>query len=98
MKEKLCYVAKNYEIALKEASESSEAETPYELPDGNAVIVGSPRFMAPEVLFHPSLYGIESSGVHEHSFDSIVKCDADIRKQLWGNLALAGGNTCFEGM
>ena len=31
-------------------------------------------------------------------FDSIMKCDIDIRKDLYDNIVLSGGNTMFKGM
>merc|ERR1712080_199451 len=30
--------------------------------------------------------------------DSIMKCDVDIRKDLYGNIVLSGGTTIFEGI
>merc|ERR1712061_744499 len=34
----------------------------------------------PEALFQPSFLGMESCGVHETTYNSIMKCDVDIRK------------------
>jgi hypothetical protein len=42
--------------------------------------------------------GHEQSGVHEMLYNSIMKCDVDIRKDLYGNVLLAGGSTMFAGM
>merc|ERR1712173_582547 len=41
------------------------------------------RFRAPESLFQPSFLGMESCGVHETTYNSIMKCDVDIRKDLY---------------
>lgn len=30
-------------------------------------------------------------------FDSITRCDMDIRKELYGNVVVTGGNTLFAG-
>merc|ERR1712224_188329 len=62
----------------KAASESSDEEKTYELPDGNIITVGSERFRCPEVLFQPSFIGKEASGIHDTTFQSIMKCDVDI--------------------
>ena len=44
------------------------------------------------------MVGMESAGVHEVLHTSIVKCDVDVRKDLYGNIVLSGGNTMFRGM
>merc|ERR1719443_1366293 len=98
MKEKLCYVALDFDSEIKSVQASSDKEKTYELPDGNIVTLGSERFRCPEALFEPSLIGKESSGIHDVTFQSIVKCDIDIRKDLYGNVALSGGSTMFQGL
>merc|ERR1712167_196492 len=98
MKEKLCYVALDFDSEMKGARESSDKEKTYELPDGNIVIVGSERFRCPEALFEPSLIGKESSGIHDATFQSITKCDIDIRRDLYANVVLSGGSTMFQGI
>ena len=70
----------------------------YELPDGNVITLGSQRFRCPEVLFQPSFVGKEASGVHDTTFQSIMKCDLDIRKDLFSNIVLSGGTTMFPGI
>merc|ERR1712059_160024 len=83
---------------MKAASESSDKEKTYELPDGNIITVGGERFRCPEVLFQPSFIGKEASGIHDTTFQSIMKCDVDIRKDLYSNIVLSGGTTMFAGI
>jgi len=98
VKEKLCYIALDFDSEMKTSTESSDKEKTYELPDGNIITVGSERFRCPEVLFQPSMVGKEASGVHDTTFQSIMKCDVDIRKDLYANVVLSGGTTMFSGI
>ncbi len=51
------------------------------------------RFRCGEALFEPSFLGMESPGIHELIFSSIMRCDIDIRKDLFSNIVLSGGST-----
>merc|ERR1711972_311990 len=37
-------------------------------------------------------------GIHDLTFESIRKCDADIRNDLYSNVMLSGGSTMFAGI
>ena len=95
IKEKLCYVAFDLEKEEQIAACSSEV---YRLPDEQVITIGNERFRCPEALFQPAIIGIETAGIHEITYDSIIKCDIDIRKDLYANIVLSGNTTMFPGM
>merc|ERR1711994_416289 len=60
IKERMGYVAVNFEEEMAKADTSSDLEMNYELPDGQVITVGAERFRCAEVLFQPNLIGLES--------------------------------------
>jgi len=97
-KEKLAYVAEEFDEEMEKVAACSELDKGYELPDGKIITIENEIFQCPEVLFKPSLIGKEIEGIHRTIYDSIMKCDFDIRKDLYGNIVLSGGNTMFDGI
>lgn len=91
-----------------ESSYSNIPMTPYELPDGQTIEIGSDRFKIPDVLFNPSLVqtipGMESfieiassaRGLPQMVIESINKCDVDIRRELFSSILLAGGTASMQ--
>merc|ERR1712219_48549 len=69
-----------------------------DLTDGQIVTVGNERFRCPESMFRPSFLGMEVVGIHEGCFNGIMKCDIDIRKDLYANTVLSGGTTMYPGI
>eukprot|EP01083_Nonionella_stella_P010830 30770_1 len=70
----------------------------YEQPDSRVVSFDAERYRCCEVLFEPSLIGIEQVGIHELIHQSIMKCDVNIRKDLYKNIVLSGGPSMYPGL
>lgn len=98
IKEKHCYVALDFDSELKASGDTSVKEITYQLPDGQTITLGNQQFRCPEALFQPHKLGKEYPGYHELTFQSIMKCDVDVRKELYGNIVMSGGTTMFNGI
>jgi len=96
MKEKLCFVAQDFTAQM--AAPNTDIEMNYEMPDGSTVTLGNERFRCPELLFQPSILCKELDGIHKLAFKSIMKCDIDLRTDLFSNIIMSGGNTMFLGI
>ncbi|KAI4465486.1 actin [Holotrichia oblita] len=98
LKEKICFVALDYDNDLIKSASTNCYEKSYELPDGQVITIGNERFRCPEAMFQPALIGMETPGIHETTYNSIMRCDVDIRKDLYANTVLSGGSTMFPGI
>lgn len=98
MKEMLCYAALDFDSEMRSYSSSTAFEKTYELPDGSFVSLGNERFRCPEVLFQPSHVGKEAPSICEMTYQSILKCDIDIRRDMYQNVVLSGGTTMCPGI
>ena len=90
IKEKLCYVALDFEEEMKKSEDAPDMAKIYKLPDGSGIDVDTEQFRAPELLFQ--------KGIHKLTLESITRCDIDIRKDMWSTIVMPGGNTMFKGI
>lgn len=37
-------------------------------------------------------------GLHEITYQSILRCDVDLRKKFYSNIVMSGGTTMFPGI
>lgn len=99
IKEKYGYVAKKFDIEMKWAATSpDEVAQVYDLPDGNQIRLLNEHFRCPEALFQPAVIGNEGYGIHEITYNAIMKAPVDLRLSLYNNVVLCGGSTCFKGL
>jgi len=99
IKEKLCYVALDFDEELKNFTDCLEdMEQTYEMPDGQIKKIGDEVFRCPEALFDPSKCGIEYVGIPTLINESIMNASVDIRRDLYGNVMLSGGTSMFRGL
>ena len=94
IKERACKVALDYTTAIQE----KEDPLIYTLPDGSKIELGTERMTTPELFFQPQLIGAKCDSVHQGIFNSIDKCESEIRRQLFSTIVLSGGSTMFKGM
>ena len=101
MKEKLCWVALDFEVAMRRAEKGGYDESRFELPNESTVSIGSAAFQCPELLFQPGLGNMgdgRQKGLAELTLESILKCGAEVQAELFSNIVLAGASTLFPGL
>lgn len=103
IKEKLAYVSMDFDADLDVATGDNEEaanakKKSYTLPDGTTINVGRSLFCCAEALFDPTLADRDLPGIHLTVQSSIEECGIDIRRTLYQNILLAGGNTMFSGL
>ncbi len=108
IKEKFNYISNEYENELHNFSKKGEAfYTNYTLPDQTLLKMGTEKFRCPEALFKPNLIGkANEEGWHEKINKVVLSLDLKkedddeekIKKELYSNIILSGGNSMFKGL
>jgi len=104
IKEKICYVAFDIDTSRKE-SDDKDKVIHHTLPDGQTFSITKAHFTCPEALFQPNslssmniMNTLNMEGIHDKTFNSILKCENHIQKSLYKNIVLIGGSTMFKGL
>eukprot|EP00658_Telonema_sp_P-2_P018495 TRINITY_DN17260_c0_g1_i2.p1 TRINITY_DN17260_c0_g1~~TRINITY_DN17260_c0_g1_i2.p1 ORF type:complete len:378 (+),score=77.46 TRINITY_DN17260_c0_g1_i2:223-1356(+) len=96
MKEQLCRVAMDFEGEMNMFDDNHFKD--FTLPDGHTIGIGDQLIRAPELLFNPKLDGNNNMlGIHELIRECVMRCDVEVRKELYQSILLAGGTTLFQG-
>ena len=101
IKEKYCRVSYDFDSEIREAGEEGNLEERIKLPDGEEIILETEKLKCPEALFRPNFLDktdTNMKGLHDECCASIQQIDVEIRKDLYSNIILSGGNTMFEGL
>lgn len=100
MKENSCFCFSNNINADIEDVKKALNKNPinYYLPDGTTISIGEERLLAPEILFHPDLMGKEYLSFSDIIISSINKVDIQLRRKVYENILLSGGNTGIKGL
>ena len=51
-----------------------------------------------QLLFQPKLIGKDYVGIHEMVYKSVMKCDMEVRRDLFCNILMTGGGGAFSQM
>jgi len=95
LKEELCQVSMDFD---NEVDVFGGKEKLFDMPDGSQVTVHNQIIRCPELMFRPVMDNLEVKGLHELVHKTAMDCDVDVRKDLFGNIVMAGGTTMFPFM
>ena len=104
-KERMCHVARSYQNEMERRDDDLSIEDrSYELPSGDIIEVHQrKRITAAECMFDPTIVDVShpeysecAGGIAKLAYQSILKCDSDLKISLYNNIVLAGGTTLLR--
>lgn len=93
VKERLCYVSKNFE----QENALTVPVIQFQLGNGKSAMIGKEKFLVPELFFKPDMAKIVAVSLQESIVNSVMKCDASLRANLFKKIFLTGGSAQFPG-
>lgn len=96
IKEKLCYVAADYEAELRKDTQAS-----CEIDGEGCFTLSEERFKTPEILFQPHMGGMRAMGLHKAVSLCMDHCyvSGTVGDDSWyKTVILAGGSSCLPGL
>ncbi|KAL0481350.1 actin [Acrasis kona] len=91
-----CYVSQDFDDELNK--DRTEIDLSYELPDGREILIGRERFLSCEALFNPEYIDKDSPPIHKLICDTVSRCDINIRRNLYSNIHIVGGQSLSIGL
>lgn len=99
LKEKSCVVSETWEDVQTLQDIYTQNEKCYELPDGQEIKIGFERVKATEILFNNESFGkVSDDNLPSKIKASINTCDLSVRRELYKNIILVGGNSLLQGL
>ena len=97
-------VAHDFDAELKTSGDDNTTPKRYKLPSSQTITVNRQALECPEILFAPNPNNWRENmednqdGIHQYTYNAIIKCERDIWRDLFKSIVLAGGCTMFKGM
>lgn len=98
IKETDCRVVLDYQAELQKIEQRRVPKQTFNLSDGVTVPLGAELFQCPEILFSPSIAGLQGEGIHQQILSSLERCDGDVKKEMYSYILLTGGTSMFRGL
>lgn len=92
MKEKFCFAANDYQVAIDEFMNKEENKRIYEMPDGTNIELREELFDSAEVLFQPWMKKSYEPGIHEIVPECLKELSKEEKKAISHFVCVSGGN------